>query len=249
MFEVSGLEAGYSHNQMVLKGLDFTVAPGEIVAILGANGAGKTTTLRALTGLLPSRRGTIVYEGHNIAKVRSHKIVSMGIAMVPEGRQVFARLTVLENLRLGAYSVKSAGQREEDVARVFQIFPRLDDRKTQPAGSLSGGEQQMLVLGRGLMSRPRLLLLDEPSMGLSPVLLSAVYDTIVEINRQGTAVLLVEQNARMALRISDRAYVMETGRFVLQGMAAEVASDDGVRRAYLGESAGPGHAHESVPVF
>ncbi len=235
MLDVRALAAGYTE-RLVLKGLDFQVGDGEVVAILGANGAGKTTLLRTISGLLRARKGTASFGPCDVLRLPPHEIVKQGIAMVPEGRQVFSRLTILENLRLGAYLFKDTAIINADIERVFELFPRLKERAAQDAGSLSGGEQQMLAMGRAIMSRPRLLLLDEPSMGLAPMLVEQIYKIVTTINQQGTAVLLVEQNARMALRASQRAYVMETGAIVLSGPASELADDDRVRQAYLGES-------------
>jgi len=234
MLEVRGLETGYGQRP-VLRGIDFEVGDGEVVAILGANGAGKSTTLRCLAGLLPARRGKVVYCAQDITDAAPPDIVRKGIAMVPEGRQVFAHLTVLENLRLGAYIYKDEEAIRADLRKVYGMFPRLEEREKQSAGSLSGGEQQMLAMGRALMSRPKLLLLDEPSMGLSPILVAQTYATIADVHAAGTAVLVVEQNARMALKVADRAYVVEMGRITLSGTAEELQRNDGVRKAYLGE--------------
>jgi branched-chain amino acid transport system ATP-binding protein len=235
MLEIRGLVAGYTERP-VLKSIDFRVGDGEVVAILGANGAGKSTLLRTITGLLRSRKGTIQFNDHNLARMQPHQIVANGVSMVPEGRQVFSQLTIMENLRLGAYLVADKARVREDLDRVFELFPRLRERVSQTAGSLSGGEQQMLAMGRALMIRPKLLLLDEPSMGLAPLLVAQIYRIVSTINQQGTAVLVVEQNARMALSVANHAYVMETGSLVLGGTAAELQSDDRVRKAYLGES-------------
>jgi branched-chain amino acid transport system ATP-binding protein len=235
MLEVRGLEAGYTERP-VLKSVDFQVGDGEVVAILGANGAGKTTLLRTISGLLRARKGSIQFGGRDMARLPAHEIVANGISMVPEGRQVFSRLTIMENLRLGAYLVNDKAKVEQELERVFELFPRLRERASQAAGSLSGGEQQMLATGRALMSRPRLLLLDEPSMGLAPLLVAQIYRIVSAINEQGTAVLLVEQNARVALKVARTAYVMETGSIVLGGTAADLARDDRIRKAYLGDS-------------
>jgi branched-chain amino acid transport system ATP-binding protein len=235
MLEVRGLEAGYTERP-VLKSVDFQVGDTEVVAILGANGAGKTTLLRTLSGLLRARKGSIRFGGRDIARLPTHEIVASGISMVPEGRQVFSRLTIMENLRLGAYLVNDKAKVEQELERVFELFPRLRERVSQAAGSLSGGEQQMLATGRALMSRPRLLLLDEPSMGLAPLMVAQIYRIVSAINEQGTAVLLVEQNARVALKVARTAYVMETGNLVFGGTAAELERDDRIRKAYLGES-------------
>jgi len=219
-----------------LKGASLHVGAGEIVALLGPNGAGKTTTLKTVSGLLTPRRGRVVLEGEDLVGIPPHEIVQKGIAQVPEGRRIFNRLTVLENLEMGAY-IRADGAVREDIERVFALFPRLKERRAQVAGTLSGGEQQMLAIGRALMARPRLLLLDEPSMGLAPVLVEQIFETIQGINRQGTTILLVEQNAAMALTIAQRAYVLETGSIVLEGSARELAENADVRRAYLGEGA------------
>jgi branched-chain amino acid transport system ATP-binding protein len=217
-----------------LKGASLTVEKGEIVALLGPNGAGKTTTLKTISGLLAPRSGTITLEGQSLVGEPSHAIVHRGIAHVPEGRKIFNRLTVADNLELGAY-IRTDGGIREDMERAFALFPRLRERRGQVAGTLSGGEQQMLAIGRALMARPRLLLLDEPSMGLAPVLVEQIFETIQDINRQGTPILLVEQNAAVALTVAHRGYVLETGSVVLEGPARTLASDAGVRQAYLGE--------------
>ena len=215
-----------------LHGISFHVDDGEIVALLGANGAGKTTTLRTISGLLRPRAGEVRFAGERIDTRRAHEIVRLGLTHVPEGRWIFTLLTVDENLRLGAYAKRRVPR--EALDRVFTQFPRLAERRGQLAGTLSGGEQQMLAMARALMTRPRLLLLDEPSMGLAPVLVRGIFQTIAEINRQGTTVLLVEQNANAALRLARRAYVLETGRIALEGLGAELARNEAVRRAYLG---------------
>jgi branched-chain amino acid transport system ATP-binding protein len=217
-----------------LKGVSLAVGTGEIVALLGNNGAGKTTTLRALSGLLTPRAGHVGFDGQSIAGIAPHVIVRLGIAHVPEGRRVFNRLTVQENLDMGAYTRGDSGIRD-DLDRVFALFPRLGERRRQIAGTLSGGEQQMLAIGRALMASPRLLLLDEPSMGLAPVLVEQIFETVIRINRQGTTILLVEQNAALALEIARRAYVLETGTIVLSGVSADLRQNEAVRRAYLGE--------------
>jgi branched-chain amino acid transport system ATP-binding protein len=217
-----------------LKRVSLEVRDREIVALLGNNGAGKTTTLRTISGLLIPRRGSVAFHGRPLGGVPAHAIVARGVAHVPEGRRIFNRLTVRENLTMGAYLRTDAGV-AEDLERVFELFPRLKERLTQVAGTLSGGEQQMLAIARALMARPRLLLLDEPSMGLAPVLVEQIFATIESINRQGTTILLVEQNAAMALSIAHRGYVLETGTVVLSGTAAELAENAEVRRAYLGE--------------
>ena len=219
-----------------LHGISFHVDDGEIVALLGANGAGKTTTLRTISGLLRPRAGEVRFAGERIDTRRAHEIVRLGLTHVPEGRWIFTLLTVEENLRLGAYAERRVSR--EALDRVFTQFPRLAERRGQLAGTLSGGEQQMLAMARALMTRPRLLLLDEPSMGLAPVLVRGIFQTIAEINRQGTSVLLVEQNANAALRLARRAYVLETGRIALEGLGAELARNEAVRRAYLGVGVG-----------
>jgi len=217
-----------------LKGVGLEVRQGEIVALLGNNGAGKTTTLKTISGLVTPRRGDITLEGRPLVGVPAHDIVLRGVAHVPEGRRIFNRLTVRENLTMGAY-LRSDGRIETDLDRVFTLFPRLSERIAQVAGTLSGGEQQMLAIGRALMASPRVLLLDEPSMGLAPVLVEQIFATIVDINRQGTTILLVEQNAAMALEIAHRGYVLETGAIALSGSAAALGENADVRRAYLGE--------------
>ncbi|MDU4143375.1 MULTISPECIES: ABC transporter ATP-binding protein [Clostridium] len=217
-----------------LKDLSLDVKKGEIVTLIGANGAGKTSTLRAISGLEPIKSGTISYKASPINKVPAHKIVSLGLSHVPEGRKIFANLTVLENLELGAYLRKDK-EIQKDMEMVFSKFPRLKEREKQQAGTLSGGEQQMLAIGRALMNRPEMLILDEPSMGLAPLVVKDIFNTIVEINKSGTTILLVEQNANMALSIADRAYVLETGKIVLSGDAKELLEDDSIKSAYLGE--------------
>lgn len=216
-----------------LKGLSFHVEEGEIVSLIGANGAGKTTAMHTVSGLLRSKTGDITFLGSSIAKTEPHKIVRQGLAQVPEGRRVFASMTVQENLEMGAFIRKGTGI-AEDLEKVFTRFPRLKERRKQLAGTLSGGEQQMLAIGRALMSRPKMLLLDEPSMGLSPILVQEIFDCITEVNRDGTTVLLVEQNAKMALSISRRAYVLETGTLFMEGDAADLLNNEEIRRAYLG---------------
>ncbi len=216
-----------------LQGLSFTVGQGEMVTLLGANGAGKTTTLKTISALLRPRSGRIALEGQPLEDLPPHDIVRLGVAHVPEGRRVFPRLSVMENLKTGAYT-RRRGTIADDIERAFTLFPRLKERMQQKAGTLSGGEQQMLAIGRGLMARPRLLLLDEPSMGLAPILVEQIFSTIQEINKEGVTVLLVEQNAAMALAICHRGYVMETGKIILQGTAAELSGNDRVRQAYLG---------------
>ncbi len=234
MLEVRGLHVYYGEIH-ALKGISFRVGQGEIVTLLGNNGAGKTTTLRTLSGLLRPRAGEVLLDGAPLGGIAPHGIVLKGITHVPEGRRIFNRLTVSENLEMGAYTRSDSGI-AEDMESVFVVFPRLKERRTQVAGTLSGGEQQMLAIGRALMAKPRLLLLDEPSMGLAPVLVEQIFETVQTINRQGVTILLVEQNAAMALSIAERGYVLETGRLVLEGPARELADNVDVRRAYLGES-------------
>ena len=234
MLEVENLHVYYGEIH-ALKGVTLSVAKGEIVTILGSNGAGKTTTLRTLSGLLPARAGHVRLEGETLLGVPAHEVVLRGVAHVPEGRRVFNRLTVFENLEMGAYARTDAGI-DQDLERVFALFPRLRERRAQVAGTLSGGEQQMLAIGRALMAAPRILLLDEPSMGLAPILVEQIFEAIQGINRQGTTMLLVEQNAAMALSIAHRGYVLETGTIALSGTAADLLEDPEVRRAYLGEN-------------
>ena len=234
MLEVKDLEVYYGMIQAI-KGISFQVEEGEIIALIGANGAGKTTTLHTVTGLLPAKKGSVLFEGKDITKVPGHKIVSMGMAHVPEGRRIFAQLSVLQNLRMGAYPRKDKEEIEETLKMVYRRFPRLEERSNQIAGTLSGGEQQMLAMGRALMSHPKIILMDEPSMGLSPIFVNEIFDIIKEVSKGGTTVLLVEQNAKKALSIADRAYVLETGRIVLEGAADVLMNDDSVKKAYLGE--------------
>jgi len=224
----------YYGNIHALQGVSLTVGRGEIVTLIGANGAGKTTTLKTISGLLHPRRGTVVFEGKDISRTAAHHLVRAGIGHAPEGRRIFARMTVLENLLMGAFT-RDQTTIQPDIERVMDLFPRLRERTHQLGGTLSGGEQQMLAIGRALMSQPRVLLLDEPSLGLSPILVQQVFATIKEINDQGTTVLLVEQNALQALSIAHRAYVLQTGRVVLTGPADEVKENESVRKAYLGE--------------
>ena len=233
LLEVKDLSVYYGVIQ-ALKGISFTVNKGEIVTLIGANGAGKTTTMQSVVGLINSKTGTITYDGQDITRFPAHKIVQLGMTQVPEGRRVFQELTVYENLLMGAYINKDKKQFKRDVEDIYTRFPRLSERRNQIAGTLSGGEQQMLAMGRALMSHPKLLMLDEPSMGLSPLLVSQVFDIIKEIHKQGTTILLVEQNAEMALSIADRAYVLETGNISMSGKASDLANDDNVRKAYLG---------------
>jgi branched-chain amino acid transport system ATP-binding protein len=217
-----------------LKGVSLEVRQGEIVALIGANGAGKSTTLMSVSGIAGLQAGTITFNGRVITGLPSHEIVGLGISQVPEGRHIFPRMTVLENLEMGAF-LEDARRLHEDLARVFAMFPVLEERNRQLGGTLSGGEQQMLAIGRALMSRPKLLLLDEPSLGLAPIIVSRIFKIIEEINRQGTTILLVEQNAKAALRLASRAYVMESGGIVMQGKASDLANDPGIKKAYLGE--------------
>ncbi len=234
MLEIKDLEVCYGVIRAI-KGVSFEVNQGEVIALIGANGAGKTTILHTITGLIPAEKGSILFDGKELTKTPAHKIVSMGMAHVPEGRRVFAQLSVLENLKLGAYTRKNKAEIEESLQMVYDRFPRLEKRKNQVAGTLSGGEQQMLAMGRALMSKPRIILMDEPSMGLSPLLVSEIFDIIKVISEGGTTVLLVEQNAKKALSIADRAYVLETGNITLSGKASDLMNDDSVKKAYLGE--------------
>ena len=234
MLEIKDLSVYYGVIQ-ALKGISFEVNEGEVIALIGANGAGKTTTLHTVSGLIAPKSGSVIFEGQDITKTPAHKIVSMGMAHVPEGRRVFASLSVLQNLRLGAYTRNDKEEIKESLRKVYKRFPRLEERKNQPAGTLSGGEQQMLAMGRALMSNPRIILMDEPSMGLSPILVNEIFDIIKEVSAGGTTVLLVEQNAKKALSIADRGYVLETGRIVLEGKAQELLNNKSVQSAYLGE--------------
>lgn len=234
MLEIKDLEVYYGMIQAI-KGISFEVNEGEVIALIGANGAGKTTTLHTITGLLSPKKGSILFNGTDITKIKSHKIVAMGMAHVPEGRRVFAQLSVLQNLLLGAYTRKDKTAIHETLAGIYKRFPRLEERKNQIAGTLSGGEQQMLAMGRALMSKPRILLMDEPSMGLSPIFVNEIFDIIQEVSGGGTTVLLVEQNARKALAIADRAYVLETGTIALEGKADDLLNNDSIKKAYLGE--------------
>ena len=234
ILEVKGLEVYYGVIQAI-KGISFEVNQGEIIALIGANGAGKTTTLQTITGLIPSKAGTITYEGKDITKIPGYKLVGMGIAHVPEGRRVFAELSVLQNLKLGAYTRNDKNEMEETLKEIYERFPRLEERKNQMAGTLSGGDQQMLAMGRALMSHPKLIVMDEPSMGLSPLYVNEIFDIIQKINKDGVTVLLVEQNAKKALSIANRAYVLETGKIALSGDAKELMNDDSVKKAYLSE--------------
>ncbi len=234
MLEVKDLEVYYGVIQAI-KGISFHVGQGEVIALIGANGAGKTTTLHTVTGLISPKNGHVLFEGKDITKVPAHKIVSMGMAHVPEGRRVFAELSVYENLKMGAYTRKDKNEIEESLKNVYKRFPRLEERRNQMAGTLSGGEQQMLAMGRALMSKPKLILMDEPSMGLSPIMVNEIFDIIRSVSESGTTVLLVEQNAKKALSIADRAYVLETGKIVLEGKAKDLLEDDSIKKAYLGE--------------
>jgi len=234
LLEVKDLSVYYGVIQ-ALKGISFEVNEGEVIALIGANGAGKTTILHAVSGLLSPKSGSINFEGNDLTKTPAHEIVSMGMSHVPEGRRVFSQLTVFENLKLGAFTRKDSDEIEETLQSVYQRFPRLEERKKQYAGTLSGGEQQMLAMGRALMSRPKIILMDEPSMGLSPIMVTQIFEIIKSISASGTTVLLVEQNARKALSIADRGYVLETGRIVLEGRAGVLLDDDTIKKAYLGE--------------
>lgn len=233
LLEVKGIEVYYGVIQ-ALKGIDFEVNEGEIVTLIGANGAGKTTTMQSVIGLIPPKAGTVSFEGKDITHLHCHKIVSLGMSQVPEGRRIFQELTVYQNLLMGAYIQKDKKAIKEDIKKIYARFPRLEERKNQIAGTLSGGEQQMLAMGRALMSRPKLLMLDEPSMGLSPLLVDEVFTIIKDLNKEGTTVLLVEQNAGKSLAISDRAYVLENGRIVLSGTGEELLQSEEVKKAYLG---------------
>ena len=233
MLEVRDLNVYFGVIQAI-KNISFDVDTGEVVALIGANGAGKTTTLHTVTGLLPAASGKITLDGKDLGKVPAHKIVSMGMAHVPEGRRVFAALSVYDNLKMGAYTRKDKKEIEDSLEMVFEAFPRLKERRNQVAGTLSGGEQQMLAMGRALMSKPRIILMDEPSMGLSPLYVTEIFEIIKKIKSEGTTVLLVEQNANMALQVADRAYVLETGRIIMDGKASDLMNDERVRKAYLG---------------
>ena len=233
MLEIKDLHVFYGAIH-ALKGISLTVADGELVSLIGANGAGKTTTLHAISGLLPAASGSILLDGTDLQKVPANTIIGLGMAHVPEGRHVFARMTVEENLRMGAYILRDQKRISENLERVYGHFPRLKERRRQLAGTLSGGEQQMLSTGRALMTDPKIVLMDEPSMGLSPLLVKEIFSIIQELHKSGITILLVEQNAKMALAVSDRAYVLETGTISMEGPAAELATDDRVRKAYLG---------------
>ncbi len=233
LLEVKDLQVYYGVIN-ALKGVSFEVNEGEVVALIGANGAGKTTTLHTITGLLQAKSGSIIYDGKDITKVPPHKIVTMGMAHVPEGRRVFQQLSVIENLKLGAYTRSDKKEIAESLKRVYEHFPRLEERKNQVAGTLSGGEQQMLAMGRAMMSNPKIVVMDEPSMGLSPLLVKEVFKIIEAMHKSGITVLLVEQNAKMALSIADRAYVLETGKIKLSGTGKELAESEDIKKAYLG---------------
>ena len=234
MLEIKDLEVYYGVIQAI-KGVSFEVNQGEVIALIGANGAGKTTILQTITGLLSPKKGSVLFEGQDLTKIPAHKIVSLGMAHVPEGRRVFADLSVYENLKMGAFTRKDKNEISESLEKVYARFPRLEERKNQRAGTLSGGEQQMLAMGRALMSNPKIILMDEPSMGLSPILVNEIFDIIQSVSKSGTTVLLVEQNAKKALSIADSAYVLETGSIVLDGKANDLLNNDSIKKAYLGE--------------
>ena len=234
MLEIKDLEVYYGMIQAI-KGISFEVNEGEVIALIGANGAGKTTILHTISGLIAPKKGSITFEGQEITKIPAHKIVENGLAQVPEGRRVFPSLSVLQNLKLGAYTRKDKKEIDDTLKMIYERFPRLEERKNQPAGTLSGGEQQMLAMGRALMSKPRIILMDEPSMGLSPIFVNEIFDIIQEVSKSGTTVLLVEQNAKKALSIANRGYVLETGKIVLEGDAKMLLDNDQVKKAYLGE--------------
>jgi len=234
MLEIKDLEVSYGVIRAI-KGVSFEVNEGEVIALVGANGAGKTTILHTISGLIPIDKGSVCFNGHKLNKVPAHRIVEMGIAQVPEGRRIFQQLTVWENLKLGAFTRKDSKEIADSLEYAYSRFPRLKERKNQIAGTLSGGEQQMLAMGRALMSKPKIILMDEPSMGLSPLLVTEIFDIIKSIRENGTTVLLVEQNARKALSVADRAYVLETGNIKLSGAAADLLNDESVKKAYLGE--------------
>ena len=236
MLKIEDLEVSYGAVQ-ALRGISMEVNDGEIVSLIGANGAGKTTTLHAITGLVPIKSGSVIYDGHDLRKTDPSRIVTMGLAHVPEGRLIFANLTVYENLKIGAYLRSDKDGIERDLKRVYEIFPRLEERKNQIAGTLSGGEQQMLAMGRGIMSAPDLIMLDEPSLGLAPLLVNTIFDTIREIKAMGKTILLVEQNALKALSVADNAYVLEQGRITKSGPGKELLKDPAIAEAYLGKAA------------
>ena len=233
MLEVKNLSVSYGAIEAV-KDISFTVNAGEIVSLIGANGAGKTTTLHTITGLVPAKSGSVMYNGVDLLKTHNNKIVTLGMAHIPEGRHVFTRMSVAENLEMGAFSLKDQSDLKKDLDMVYGLFPRLKERRNQKAGTLSGGEQQMLAMGRALMSHPKTILMDEPSMGLSPKLVKEIFSIIRKLHEQGITILLVEQNAKMALSIADRAYVLETGRITMEGDAKELLNNEQVRKAYLG---------------
>jgi branched-chain amino acid transport system ATP-binding protein len=232
MLTIQGLEVNYGFVKAV-KGVDISINKGEIVSLIGANGAGKSTTLKAISGLVPANTGEILFEGNSIKNLNSAKIVSMGIIQCPEGRKIFPQLTTEENLKIGAYSRKDIKNIKEDFELIYTHFPRLKERRKQVAGTLSGGEQQMLAIGRGLMAKPKLFILDEPSLGLAPIIVKEIFEIISEINKQGVTILLVEQNAHQALRISNQVYVLETGKIKLHGKAEEIKNNDSIKKAYL----------------
>ena len=234
LLEVKDLQVYYGVIQ-ALKGISFEVNEGEIVTLIGANGAGKTTTMQSIIGLIPTRGGSVIFDGQDITKTPCHKIVHLGMAQVPERRRIFQELTVYENLLMGGFSQKDKAQIKADIEKIYERFPRLSERRNQIAGTLSGGEQQMLAMGRAMMSHPKLLLLDEPSMGLSPIYVNEIFQIIKDVSADGVTVLLVEQNAKKALSIADRAYVLETGNIILEGDAKELMNDESVKKAYLGE--------------
>ena len=234
LLEVKDLQVYYGMIHAI-KGVSFHVEEGEIIALIGANGAGKTSILHTISGLISPKEGEVLLEGKNVTKLPPHKIVSLGMAQVPEGRRVFSQMTVYQNLKMGAYTRKDKEEIDSTIDMIYKRFPRLEERKNQTAGTLSGGEQQMLAMGRALMSHPKIILMDEPSMGLSPILVNEIFDIIKSVNETGTTVLLVEQNARKALMVADRAYVLETGRITNSGKASDLMNDDSIRKAYLGE--------------
>lgn len=234
MLEIRDLEVNYGAINAIKK-ISFDVNQGEVIALIGANGAGKTTTLHTITGLLKAKSGSVMFDGKELTKMPPHKIVEMGMAHVPEGRRIFQQLSVFKNLDLGAYTRRDRAEYARNLAMVYEKFPRLEERKNQIAGTLSGGEQQMLAMGRALMSKPRILLLDEPSMGLSPLFVGEIFKIIEDVSKAGTTVLLVEQNAKKALSIADRGYVLETGKVVKTGRASDLLNDDSIKKAYLGE--------------
>ena len=234
MLEIKDLEVYYGMIQAI-KGISFEVNEGEVIAQIGANGAGQPTILHTISGLIAPKKGSITFEGQEITKIPAHKIVENGLAQVPEGRRVFPSLSVLQNLKLGAYTRKDKKEIDDTLKMIYERFPRLEERKNQPAGTLSGGEQQMLAMGRALMSKPRIILMDEPSMGLSPIFVNEIFDIIKQVSASGTTVLLVEQNAKKALSIADRGYVLETGKIVKEGKASDLLNDEAVKKAYLGE--------------